>query len=66
MIQKGIIIFLIGVIFWFLAGSSFNDRAVLGPIYGSTWQAVFMTFGAVGLGLMLFGFIKTLYFRVRF
>jgi len=54
----GIVVLVLSAILWFLAGSSSNGQPTLGPIYGGTWQTIFMLTGVVGLVLIIVGFVK--------
>jgi hypothetical protein len=54
----GVIVLVLSGILWFLAGSSSNGQPTLGPIYGGTWQTIFMATGIVGLILIVVGLVK--------
>jgi len=54
----GLIILLLSAILWFLAGFSIYGNPVLGPIFGGTWQKIYMLTGVIGLFLIVAGFAK--------
>jgi hypothetical protein len=54
----GVVVLVLSAILWFLSGSSSNGQPTLGPIYGGTWQIIFMLTGVVGLVLIIVGFVK--------
>lgn len=54
----GVIVLVLSGVLWFLAGSSSNGQPTLGPIYGGTWQTVFILTAVVGLILIIVGIVK--------
>jgi hypothetical protein len=58
MTLAGVIVLVFSGILLFLAGSSSNGQPTLGPIYGGTWQTIFMLTGVVGLILIVVGLVK--------